>query len=78
MTVAGASLSVVTVSLAVMEIVNGRCEGTLHELPAGGHDPPTHPESRSSSQKEKSPAWVGVPVTCPFESIDRPVGSDPD
>src|SRR5262245_36338282 len=55
-TVAGVSLSVVTVSFSVIEIVNGRCEGALQEFPAGGQVPPTQPLSRSSSQNEKSPA----------------------
>ena len=43
-------LAVVTVSLEAILIVNGRCEGALQELPAGGQVPPLQPESRNSTQ----------------------------
>ena len=79
-TVAGARLSLVTVSFSLMLIVKGRCEGALHEIPFGGHVLPgncVHPRSRISTQKKKLPAWVGVPVMCPFESIEVPVGTEP-
>jgi hypothetical protein len=53
-------------------IVNWRCafDGT-HQLAEGGFSSPT------LTQKEKPPAWVGVPLTRPLDARVKPGGSNP-